>query len=93
MLSGKHEGQMQYVVCSEPPLGELALEHRCKAFSTRGSAVEFAADQAEKDAAKASVYEIPTNDVRTAITAILAGEGGSPVYTFLRKSRGIDSES
>ena len=81
---------MQYVVYSEPSLGELALEHRCKAFTTRGSAVEFAADQAEKDAAKASVYEIPTNDVRTAITAILAGEGGSPVYTFLRKCPGIE---
>ena len=81
---------MQYVVYSEPPLGELALEHRCKPFTTRGSAVEFAADQAEKDAAKASVYEIPTNDVRTAITAILAGEGGSPVCTFLRKCPGIE---
>lgn len=84
---------MQYVVYSEPPLGELALEHRCKAFSTRGGAVGFAADQAEKEVAKASVYEFPTDDVRTAITAILSGGAGRPVYTFLRKSPGIDSES
>lgn len=78
---------MQYVVYSEAPLGESAMEHPCKAFSTRGGAVEFAADQAQRDAAKTSVYQFPTDYVRMDIAAILAGEGGSPVYTFLRKSR------
>lgn len=82
---------MQYVVYSEPLRGEAAFEKPFKAFSKRSAASQFAASQVGGDVFKASVFEVPVDDARKAIAAVLMGEGGAPVDIRTRTTTpGVD---
>lgn len=65
-----------FVVFIEAPKGEPPFEHPFKAFSSRSTAVSWAAEQVDQDAESAKVFDVPgIEDARKAVAAAQEGEG------------------